>query len=394
MTRRLRIAGCVLALVIVGVFILALLGGNSSEPVYQGKTLSLWLDDYFHSRWTSHDPVARKNAEEAVRQIGTNAIPTLLKMMRAQNPSPRVLKLLELDRSRRLAKILYPRSAFQRHDQALEAFRILNTNAACAVPELIEICDDSRYPTSQESAMGALAQIGPAAKAAIPVLLRNFTNKNARLRAEGLTAFCAIEGDANIVVPAIKGMLKDPNQDVRLGVAIYLRNGSRIPAVRSAIPELLEALQDPALKEQPDLKEQVENALWDLAPEKIAKPLVVEDATPMVTNGVTTEALSHEAYGELRTVIPRGKAVRCSRYDWTRSPVRMYRGPTSTTNDHFLGRFEVVGTPTNSSAEVEFVFIVDHRQILLCARDYSRKQFVELRRVEYGPLSDAQPEGN
>jgi hypothetical protein len=293
-----------------------------------------------------------------------------------------ILKLLELARSRRLEKTLYPRPAFQLHDQALEGFRILNTNAAGAVPELMSISDDPRYSASQQYAMNALGRIGSAARPAIPVLLKNFTNNNARLRDAALSAFCAIEVDPNIVVPAIKGMLKDSNESVRMGAAVYFRNGSRFPAARSAIPELLEALQDPALKKQPDLKEQVESALWNLAPEKIAKPLVVEDATPMVTNGVTAEALSHEAYGELRTMIPRGKAVRCARYDWTRSPVRLYRGPTSTTNDHFLGCFEVVGIPTNSSVEVEFVFIVDHRQILLCARDYRRKQFVELRRVE------------
>lgn len=126
----------------------------------------------------------------------------------------------------------------------------------------------------------------------------------------------------------------------------------------------------------------MENALWNLAPEKIAKPMVVEDDTPMVGNGITTEALSCEAYGEVLTMIPKGKAVRCVRYYPTITPVRLYRGLTSTTNDHFLGSFEA--TPTNSVTEVEIVFIVDQRQILLCARDYGRKQFVELRRMENG----------
>lgn len=229
--------------------------------------------------------------------------------------------------------------------------------------------------------MRALVSIGPAAKAAIPVLLKNFTHTNAEVRGGAVTAFCAIEGDPNIVVPAIKVMLKDPNRDVRWRAAgeLWLRASdlATIPAVRSAIPELLDALQD----QDPAVKEDVENALWNLAPEKVAKPLVVEDATPMVTDGVTTEALSHEAYGEVWTIIPKGKAVRYARYNSTITPVCLYRGQTSTTNDHFLGCFEVTGIPTNSSAEIEIVFIVDQRQILLCARDYNRKQFVELRRA-------------
>jgi len=45
-------------------------------------------------------------------------------------------------------------------------------------------------------------------------------------------------------------------------------------------------------------------------------------------------------------------------------------------------RFEVANIPTNSSVEV--ACIIDHQQILLCARDYNRKQFVELRRVDNG----------
>jgi hypothetical protein len=59
----------------------------------------------------------------------------------------------------------------------------------------------------------------------------------------------------------------------------------------------------------------------------------------------------------------------------------LYRGLTlNSTNDHFLGRIEVVGIPIDSGVEV--VYIIDHQQILLCARNYERKIFVELRKVE------------
>jgi len=36
--------------------------------------------------------------------------------------------------------------------------------------------------------------------------------------------------------------------------------------------------------------------------------------------------------------------------------------------------------PTNINIQV--VYIVENERILLCARDYERKEFVELRRVE------------
>ena len=47
------------------------------EPVYQGRRLSDWLK--------AHDRFSREEAEEAVRRIGTNAIPSLLGMFRAKD---------------------------------------------------------------------------------------------------------------------------------------------------------------------------------------------------------------------------------------------------------------------------------------------------------------------
>src|SRR5205085_6038362 len=118
---------------------------------------------------------------------------------------------------------------------------------------------------------------------------------------------------------------------------------------------------------------------------KLAKPLVVEDATPIVVNGITTEALSRtepgRSDGKLWTLIPQDRRGRCAIYQAVITPLYLYRGLTlNSTNDHFLGRFEVMGIPTDSGVEV--VYIIDHRQIFLCARDYNGKRFVELRKVE------------
>lgn len=380
----LSVAVGLLLLGVGGGFVLARLGGDQGEPVYQGKTLSLWLDDYFRSTYgPPYNRTARKKAEEAVRQIGTNGIPTLLRMIRAKDPPTVMLKLLDLVRKQSLVKIRY-RYARDRHDLAYYAFQILGTNAACAVPELIRICAEPRYPASQQYAAQALGDIGPEAKAAIPVLLKTFNHTNAEVRFAAVTAVLPIggdpnRGDPNILVPALKGMLKDPKPEVRFNAAAGLWSfGVR---ARTALPELLEALQD----QDQSVKEEVENVLWSLAPEKVAKPLVVEDATPMVANDVTTEALSRpdpgRSDGRLWTLIPQGKPLRCVTYQAVTTPLYLYRGLTlNSTKDHFLGRFEVAGIPTNTSVEV--AYIIDHGRVLLCARAYERKQFVELRRVE------------
>src|SRR5215469_11736120 len=67
------------------VVLLALLGGlawevlrtkDPPEPVYQGKRLGEWLAGY-----NGPSP----ETDEVVRRLGTNAIPTLLRMLRAKD---------------------------------------------------------------------------------------------------------------------------------------------------------------------------------------------------------------------------------------------------------------------------------------------------------------------
>ena len=54
------------------------------EPVYQGKSLSFWLQGYIQGG--SYIGVwPEPEVDEAVRQIGTNAIPALLHMLRAHD---------------------------------------------------------------------------------------------------------------------------------------------------------------------------------------------------------------------------------------------------------------------------------------------------------------------
>ena len=90
----------------------------------------------------NRDITMRKQAEEALSAIGTNAIPTLLGMIRAKDPPAIVLKLMETLRRRGWVRIDY-RYAMSRHEEAEYAFRVLGTNAAGAVPELIRIYEES-----------------------------------------------------------------------------------------------------------------------------------------------------------------------------------------------------------------------------------------------------------
>src|SRR6185503_2169133 len=68
-----------LALATLGVLWI-LSSAGEREPVYQGKTLHYWLSDYWPG--VSHPTEQNKIA---VRQIGTNAIPILLRWISAKD---------------------------------------------------------------------------------------------------------------------------------------------------------------------------------------------------------------------------------------------------------------------------------------------------------------------
>lgn len=79
------------------------------EPGYQGKSFSAWAEIYYQG--TSNDvfqedtwhPQPVRDAEAALRQIGTNAIPSLLRMLRAHDAEWK-LKVLAVLQKQHLMK--------------------------------------------------------------------------------------------------------------------------------------------------------------------------------------------------------------------------------------------------------------------------------------------------
>ena len=173
MEKRLKIALAVLA-VALGAATVCLVVKPSDEPVYQGKRLSDWLKAYT----PQPPPPAREKADKAVRQIGTNAIPTLLRMLRAKDSS---LKFSLMRFAYRHGITAIRPAAFS-NQEAVEGFRVLGATGVSAVPSLVEIVDQNISPESQAFAFLALEQIGFSGKEAAPALVRWSTSTNASLR--------------------------------------------------------------------------------------------------------------------------------------------------------------------------------------------------------------------
>jgi hypothetical protein len=132
------------------------LWGPPPEPKHKGRVLGDWLADLD----TTNHPVQRQRAMIAVREIGTNALPLLL-------------RLLETDRTglagtlremRRFQTVLefQPSSLFRW--RAIYGFRALGPSARVAIPRLTELLYQDSTCTG---ATFALMAIGPEA---VPIL--------------------------------------------------------------------------------------------------------------------------------------------------------------------------------------------------------------------------------
>src|SRR5262249_33527604 len=151
---------------------------------------------------------------------------------------------------------------------------------------------------------------------------------NSEVRFHAVSAVMHIGGAPDIVLPALTGALKDPSVNVRwnalAGVSMLGSRG------RPAVSEILKMLNDPGMVGSISIIQQVETTLWRIAPEQVGKPLVVEETTPMISNGVTTAALKLTLFGQRKTLIPPGRPVPAVAQYWNSDPrpwLALYRGP-------------------------------------------------------------------
>jgi hypothetical protein len=187
---------------------------DSRRTAYHGKALTLWLQTYTSSARGSAE---WKETDEAVRHIGTNALPVLLHLIHAKD-SPLKLRLVALARKQKLMRIHFVAAA-ERNIQASRAFIVLGDTAKGAVPELVKMFEENLSADSLSALEDALTWIGPAAKPAIPVLLRTATNSNSKVRANALWALGEIHAEPQLCVPALIQGLNDSDSWARVSAA-------------------------------------------------------------------------------------------------------------------------------------------------------------------------------
>jgi len=177
-------------IVVVGCLLLAsaaaLLWPREREPIYNGRSLSEWISRCpvvtflgDGSSYVTAQPVFGE-AAAAVRHIGTNALPCLLKWIRYHPPiwKRRAHALLG-----RLPDQFIPAFIGGGYDlparTAVEGFSILGPEAAQAIPELLRIVADPRTDRSVlENVKTALAGIGEPARVPMLAFAADVSNAN------------------------------------------------------------------------------------------------------------------------------------------------------------------------------------------------------------------------
>jgi HEAT repeats/PBS lyase HEAT-like repeat len=235
------------------------------EPVYQGKTLTVWLEEGSGSFGQDINSEEQQKAADAVGHIGTNAIPTLLHLLRIKY-SPLKTKLILILNNQSYFKI-HLTSDQDLHSIAFSGFLILGTNGVSAVPELIHIFEENISVDSQRYALASLGAIGPPAKAAIPLLLKAATNTNYdwRVRYAAVGSVYEIHADPQIAMPAMAICLTDTNPDIRRWACNVL--GEFGTNAEPCVPALVSLLKDPNNL----VRERAGGALKKIDPEAAAK---------------------------------------------------------------------------------------------------------------------------
>jgi len=180
------------------------------EAVFQGKSASAWVDELGDGSYT---------AARALREMGPDAVRPLSRAL-GRKPA-RWLKAYETI--------------------VLHAPRFLK-------PELTRhyltiAWRESRIPRARVAAAQVLGDIGPAAQAAVPALIKASEDiDDARLRRNAAFALGKIGVHPQQSVPALMNLLHDRNDEVRMYAGIALKKFGK-PAA-TAVPALLVTLRD------------------------------------------------------------------------------------------------------------------------------------------------------
>lgn len=193
-----------LVLVSIGVWVWLVVQYPGSGPVYEGRRLSVWMDqyrEYWRKRESPADAGKAEEARQAVMAFGADAVPTLLRMVAAKD-SRLMAKAKALLRKQQLIKVDFHPPNYPQA-KATTGFALLGETARPAIPGLIELLSDSDREV-RAAAAHCLSFFGPEASEAIPHLIKlldDTGNGYGPILLNAMHSLGSIHEDPEIVVP-------------------------------------------------------------------------------------------------------------------------------------------------------------------------------------------------
>ena len=192
--------------VLVGWLVLRL---EARKPVYQGKSVKTWL-----LQLSTPDPKARDEAEAALQALGTNAVPELARLLRADDARWRTLLWSHTARIPRpvrgpVMQRVGPPKAYLIRPAAARALGTLGPAAAAAEPDLVRALQDKVNGTYWEAG-GALGRIG---MVSVPDLMRALRDGDTLVRIAAAYGLGGVGPDAVSAVPLLTEMLTRGNSN-------------------------------------------------------------------------------------------------------------------------------------------------------------------------------------
>jgi len=156
------------------------------EPRYEGRSLSAWLADL-----DLESPKSQEKPAQAVRAIGTNALPWLRKMLVSKSPIWERTSVAVNANQSLIQFSVTPDNEVR--NRALRGYSALGNQAKCDVPHLIQLMESESSPQVRSYVALALGNIGPAATEAIPVLEWATLDKDEEVHKNAVSALANIK---------------------------------------------------------------------------------------------------------------------------------------------------------------------------------------------------------
>jgi hypothetical protein len=198
--------------------------GDSSEPSYDGKTVTAWLTIYAKSFGrAAPEEGKRVQAEVALRHIGAEGMPYYLAYM---NYEPARLRITLCEFYSVIFRSGAPKALVGqdmiRSTVLPNVFLLLGSQAGEAIPHLAKIlsCGETAKPYTHLRAIQCLRKLG---NDAVPPLVILLTNQDALIRAGAAYSCGVLATNARPAAPLLLELLNDADATVRQNASQALR---------------------------------------------------------------------------------------------------------------------------------------------------------------------------